>query len=136
MASMKVRVRTKMIVVIMHKPRLMDAVYKLQRTINKRKGEITVIEGEEVLTLFTNQEFEGLLVEKLHAKIIKINKQQVLISLIFDSSIETTPGVVTYIYGLLADRGINIREEMSCWTDILIIIDEKDLLATMEALKV
>ena len=48
--------------------------------------------------------------------------------------IETTSGVVNYIYGLLADKGVNVLEEMSCWTDLMIILEEKDLSKAMAVL--
>ena len=54
--------------------------------------------------------------------------------MIFDEKIETTAGVVSYIYSLLSEKGINIYEEMSCWTDLMIVIDENDLGKTMNIL--
>jgi aspartokinase len=54
--------------------------------------------------------------------------------MVFDERIETTPGVVSFIYGLLSDNGINVQEEMSCWTDLMIIIDEKNAAKAMRVL--
>ena len=44
----------------------------------------------------------------------------------FDESFETTPGVVAHIYSLLAFQGINVREEMSCGTELLLILSAID----------
>ena len=56
------------------------------------------------------------------------------ITLIFDERIETTPGVVSFVYSLLASNAVNIREEMSCWTDLLLLLDERDAARAMEVL--
>ena len=52
----------------------------------------------------------------------------------FDEKIETTPGVVSFIYGLLADNSNNVWEEMSCWTDFMVIIEQKDAARAMRVL--
>lgn len=54
--------------------------------------------------------------------------------MIFDESLETVSGVVASVYRLFAMNDINIREEMSCWTDIMIIIDEQDIGKAMQVL--
>jgi len=51
----------------------------------------------------------------------------VQISMLLSEEVEIVPGVVAYVYGLLAEHGINLREEMSCWTDLMLVIEQKDL---------
>jgi|GEM_PF-1599788 len=53
----------------------------------------------------------------------------------FGPKIESTAGVVAYIYALLAERGINIVEEISCWNKIILFVRENDLSPTIEALQ-
>ena len=89
----------------------------------------------QFVTIITNSEFLEIIEEKLKNKIININKNLVQINIICPPEIETTPGVVHYIYSFFAEKGINILEEMSTWTDVMIIIDENDLAKVMEFLK-
>lgn len=130
----KLIVRNKIIVAIMDKPKDLGRVYKFQNKVKKQKQEFNLIEGEDVITLITNEKFEEEIKEEFNTWLIKLEKNLVQVTMIFDPKIETTSGVVNYIYGLLADSGINILEEMSCWTDLMIIIDENDLAKTMSVL--
>ncbi|MEK6916769.1 MAG: hypothetical protein AABW92_03415 [Nanoarchaeota archaeon] len=132
--NVKVRVRNKILVTIMDKPRDMEKIYMFQKKIKKDKGDFNLIEGENSITLVTNSKYSKEIKEEFKHWIIKNSENLVQIAIIFDPQIETTPGIVNYVYGLLAENGINILEEMSCWTDLMIIIDEKDLAKTMKVL--
>ncbi|MCM2326152.1 MAG: ACT domain-containing protein [Candidatus Woesearchaeota archaeon] len=130
----KMHVRNRLFVAIMEKPREMESVYLLQKKIKKEKGDFNLIEGEDVLTIITNEKYLPLIEEQFKNRLIKINKDLVQINLIFDERIETTSGVVSYLYSILSLNGINIVEEMSCWTDLMIILDEKDMAKAMNVL--
>jgi aspartokinase len=132
--SAKLLVRSKMLVAIIERPRDPDTLYQLQKIIRKKKGDINMIEGEDAVTLITNGSFRQLLNESLGKRIIKVTENLVQMTLIFDQSIEQTSGVVSYVYNLLAENDVNILEEMSCWTDLMILIDEKDMSRAMVAL--
>ena len=47
---------------------------------------------------------------------------------------EKVPGVVSYIYSLLGDHGVNVVETMSCWTDTIVVVSEKEIPTAMEFL--
>ena len=49
--------------------------------------------------------------------------------------IETTSGVISYLYSLLGENNINILETLSCWTDTIFLVEEKDLSRVMEFLR-
>ena len=49
--------------------------------------------------------------------------------------IETTAGVISYLYSLLGENDINVYETLSCWTDTIFLIDEKDLSKVMALLR-
>lgn len=132
----KIRVRNKISVVIIEKPREMEPVYAIQKSIKKGKGDFNLIEGENAITIITNSDYISGIKERFRSRIVKITGSLVQITLLFDERIETTPGVVSYIYSLLAENGINIMEEMSCWTDIMMVIDENDMARTMKALEI
>lgn len=130
----KVMVKNKMIVAILEKPKDFERLYSIQKKIKKEKGDFNIIEGKDVLTLITNIEYAPEIKEQFNNWLIKINQDVAEIIIIFNEKIETTPGVVSYVYSLLAENGINVLEEMSCWTDLMIIIDDKDMADAMKIL--
>jgi len=132
--GVKLHVRNKIIVAIVEKLRNMDKFYMFKNIVKKQKGEINLIEGEDVITIITNPKFKREIKKRFKHNLLKLNENLVQLTLVFDTSIETTSGVVAYVYSLLAQQGINIVEEMSCWTDILIVIDENDMPAAVKIL--
>jgi len=125
--NVKLHVRNKMLVAVIDKPYDMEPVYNLQKKIRRKKDDFNLIEGEDVINIITNNKYSEEISELFKHKINVLNKDLVQITMIFPPEIETTHGVVSYIYSLLSEKGINIYEEMSCWTDLMIIISEKDL---------
>ena len=108
---------------------------ELQKVIKKRIGELHIVEGMKVMTLITNQEFEGAVNSYLKNKIIKKSKDLVEIMLRSPETLEDIPGVVGYLYSLFGDNNINIVETMSCWTDTIFVIEEKELQRVIQLLK-
>ena len=62
-------------------------------------------------------------------------KHDNLVELVIKSppAIENTPGVLAEILAKFADAGVNIVEFLSCWTDTILLIDEKDLSRAVKA---
>jgi aspartokinase len=54
--------------------------------------------------------------------------------MIFGENLEMTPGVLSFIYRMFAEYDINIREEMSCWKDVMVVVEEKDVARVMQML--
>ena len=132
--NVKIRIRNRILVAIMDKPKDMERVYVFQKKVKREKGDFNLIEGEDKLTLVTNSKYAEEVKESFKSWLIKCSENLVQIAILFDPEIESTPGVVNHVYGLLAEKGINILEEMSCWTDLMIIVDEKDLAGAMDVL--
>lgn len=59
---------------------------------------------------------------------------QVLVTLSSPADLEETPGVMAYILSLLAGRGINVTELLSCREDTHLVIDETDATTVFELL--
>lgn len=130
----KLRSRNKIMVGIIEKPRDYERLYTLQRDIKRQRGDFHLVEGEEAITIISNSEYAPDLRDAFKGRILKLTLDLTQITMIFDERIESTPGVVSYIYGLLSDHGINVQEEMSCWTDLIIVIDESDASKAMRVL--
>ena len=130
----KVRIRNKIAVVIIDRPQSLYRALELQKSIRDDRGDFNLIEGEEVITVITNVDYLNKLRDLFGAKIRKMSRGLVQITMIFDESLETVSGVVAYVYRLFAEHDINIREEMSCWTDIMVVIDERDMPKAMQVI--
>ena len=130
----KVRVRNKIAVAIIDKEKMLEKALGVQKLVRKERGDFNLIEGEDVFVIVTNVEYLPVMRDVFGSAVIKVAKELVQITMVFNEKIETTSGVVSHIYRLFAENDINIREEMSCWTDVMVIIDEKDLAKAMQVL--
>lgn len=130
----KLRVHSKMAVATISKPRDYSQLLEIQANVRTRRGDLTFIEGDEAVTLVTNADFLTLIRERLKGQILDEQAGLALLTMIFSRKIETTPGVVSFIYGRLAEAGINLIDEMSCWTDVIMVIEEEDLPRALQAL--
>ncbi len=108
---------------------------ELQKKIAKEQGIFYQIEGSSAITLISSDRYKKD-IKQIHKNYI-INESENLVLVILKSGkeIEHIPGVVAYLYSLFAENNINIIEEMSCWTDTLFVVKEKDLNKIIELLK-
>lgn len=134
LARAKLRVRTQMIVAIVTKENTYDRCITLQSAIREQGGDFNLIEGENAITIITNNGFVQLLRNTFKGSLKKLSVGLAMLSLVFDKRLETTSGVVAHVYGLLAEKGVNVLEEMSCWTELLMVIEERDLSQSLEIL--
>ena len=130
----KLRAHNKIAVVVIEKLRDLERLYALQKKIKKERGDFNFIEGAEALVLVTSSDYLEELRTTFKGRIIKTSENLAQITMLFDQKIETTSGVVAYVYGLLASNGINVLEEMSCWTDIMLVVAERDAAKAMRVL--
>jgi len=131
----KLEMKNRVIAVVLAKGTHYESLIELQKII-KKKGEIFhLIEGANALTVVTNEEFLENIKEMFRKEILVTNKDLVEITIKSPLELETTPGVMGHLYSLFSEHGINIVETMSCYTDTLFLIEEKDVPAAMQALK-
>jgi len=130
----KLETKNKMIVCIVEKNIFYNNLLELQKEIKNQKGEMHIVEGVHAITLITSQEFEEIINKYFKNNIIKKSKNLVEIIMRSPESLEDVPGVMGYLYSLFSQYGINIVETMSCWTDTIFVIAEKDLEKTMKIL--
>ena len=123
----KLNTRSPILVATLKKSIDFKKVVSLRELIKKSRGEMNIIEGEDVFTLVTNEQFKSQIKITFGQSVIEIKDSLVQLTLLFGEEIKTTSGVVSYVYGLLKNNNINILEEMSCWTDLMMVIREADL---------
>ena len=66
--------------------------------------------------------------------LIGVTRGLVEIDVTSPETIEKTPGLLAFLSGALASRGINIIEEMSAYTDTIFLLERKDMTRAMEVL--
>ncbi|MBI3412813.1 MAG: ACT domain-containing protein [Candidatus Aenigmarchaeota archaeon] len=57
---------------------------------------------------------------------IKISKDLAALVITSPEKIEHTPGVIAFLTQFFASKGVNIRELISCYTDTIIVLDQKN----------
>jgi hypothetical protein len=97
-------------------------------------GAVNIIQGEKVTTIIVEDMLLDSLRNYLKGSNHHINRKLASITLTFPKDIETTPGVVAYVCALLAVHNINIRELISCADEFTILIDKKDVSASLTIL--
>ena len=131
----KTIIRNKMIVATVNKSNAFQKAVYLQQLIRKEKGDFWLIEGEETLTIITNSEHLGAVQETFGGDLKDVCKHLAQITMVFPKQLMTTVGACAYIFRKFAEHGINIREAMSCWTDMMLVVDELDMVRAMELLQ-
>lgn len=131
----KVHIQGNMVVLVFSPPREVDSVMALQKKIRKARGDFTILDGEDALVVITNEVHRKETIDEIGTKVLKSSLDVAQIILLCDERIETTPGVTAFVYGRLAEHGVNILEERSCWTDLMFVVHQKDLGRTLELLE-
>lgn len=130
----KLTLKNKVITAIVEKPKDYERLYSLQKSVKTQRGDFTIIEGADALVIVSSQEFASEIKDAFKSRILKMSTGLAQISMVFSEKLETTPGVVSFVYGLLAENNINVLEEMSCWTELMLIIDQSDTAKAMRIL--
>ena len=131
----KVTLETKMVVVIIEKPRHMERLFAFHTEVKREQGDLLILEGEDAITLIFSENWLSEVRALFKGKILRVREHLVLVNMAFSQKIEKTSGVIAYVYRIFAEHGINILEEVSCWTSIMFMIEEKDLKTVSEALR-
>ena len=135
LSDSEIEIKNKIIVFIIEKNVNFETLENIQSQIKKESGFSYILEGSDNYTIITQEKYVQIIEKSMKNKIIKMNKQMVLINIKSPKEIETIPGVVSYLTSLFAENGVNIYEFLSCWTDTIFIIDSKDLNKSINFLK-
>ncbi|MFH1849407.1 MAG: hypothetical protein ABH879_04440 [archaeon] len=113
--------------------RFSDRLLKLEKEVKETGGIFYMIDGVSVVTIVSSEKYYAK-ASRLFAP-VKTERDLVMIILKTSEDIETIPGVMGYLYSLFMGYGINIVETLSCWTDTIFVVSEKDLAAALNLLK-
>ena len=130
-----IEAKNRIAVVIVEKNILPESMMDIEKEAKKKGNVFNAIEGSLTITVIISQSFIPELKKKFGNSIIKSTENLIEIIIKTGEKIEKIPGVVSYLTSLLAENNINIIEIMSCWTDTIIIIEEKDFSKSVELLR-
>ncbi len=120
-------IKNKIVVTHIDKSVYREHLSQIEKKIRKKADFFYAIEGTKAITIVIAQKHLSDLKDLLGRKIIRIIQGNAMIIIKSPEDIEHTPGFMAYLFSLFAERGINIGETMSCWTDTMIIVSESDL---------
>jgi hypothetical protein len=132
----KIIVRSKIVLVAWPKERNLANLQVLHSSIRRRGGEITIVEGHDLITIFTEDEFIDEVKQVIGKRIKILLRELVKITLLLPEKVTFTPGYAAYMFNLIAARGINMVGDVTSTAEHILIIDEKDLSEALAALKV
>ncbi len=112
-----------------------STVSSLVADISSENEQFHLIRGSKSITIITHEKFSKTIKKKFKQFIV--SEKEGLVEILIRSSpeIEKLPGVVAFFYSRLGNKGINIIETASSWTDTLFVVKEKDLEHALKAIK-
>ena len=131
----KIEVKNKITALVLEKNIFFSNLIEIEKEAKKLNETFHIIEGASAITIIASEDFAAKTKKVFKNKILKENKNLVEVILKSSKLIETTAGVISYLYSLLGENKINIYETLSCWTDTVFLVEEKDLSKVMELLR-
>jgi hypothetical protein len=96
---------------------------------------LIMIRGIDTLTIVVEENLLGTFKEKFKDAVINSNKNLASVIVKSPKEITDTPGVIAHLANTLALEKINVVEMMSSYTETWFIVNEKDALKTVEAMR-
>lgn len=135
-SAAKIIVRSKVILAAWERSKNLTALIALHNQIRKQNGDITIVEGHNLITVFTEEEFLPEIKETLGKELKVLLHNLVKITLLLPEKVTFTPGYAAYMFNLIASRGINMVGDVTSTAEHIFVIEEKDLAEALAALKV
>jgi len=132
----ELEIKNKIIVSIINKKANLEKLLDIEKKVRKNGDLFYVIEGTKVYTVITSEKYIDDIKKWYENEILNISKDLASITIKSPKELENTPGVNAYIFSMFGDHQINIVEQMSCWTDTIIVISENDIPMVMNFLKI
>ena len=131
----ELEIKNKIVIFIIDKTKYIWKLHELENKFQKTTDTFYAIEGSKVFTIITSEKHQKELKYLFENSIIKTTDNLAMIMIKSPVEIENTPGVIAYISSQFRQNGINIVEQLSCWTDTIFIISENDIAKAMSFLK-
>lgn len=136
LADAKILVRSKVLLAAWERRNDLSNLLALHDYIRKKGGEISIVEGHNLITIFTENEFADEVQKMLGSAIRLLVKDLVKITLLLPEKVTFTHGYAAYMFHLIAERGINMLGDVTSTAEHIFVIEEKDLSEALVALKI
>ena len=94
-----------------------------------------IVQSASAVTIIADKMLKERIMDTVgKANILKIRENLVEITVKSPEKIVETSGVIAYLITHLSDSGINIEETVSCHTDTVFIVGEKDMISAYSVL--
>ena len=132
----KILVSTKVLLATWDRSVSLNSLLTLHNHVIKKGGELTIVEGHRLITVFTEHEFADEIRRLVGRNIKMMLKDLVKITLLLPEKVIFTHGYAAYMFKLIADQGINMVGDVTSTAEHIFVINEKDLDLALSALKV
>jgi aspartokinase len=131
----ELEIKNKIAVTIVDKRKYLWKIIEIENKLQKSADTFYAIEGSKVFTIITTEKHLQDLKTLFGNAIIKTSRNLAMITIKSPKELENTPGVNAFVYSKFREHGINIVEQMSCWTDTIVVISENDIPTVMSFLR-
>lgn len=132
----KIEVKNKITVIVLDDDVFLSQLAKIVNQAIEDGETFHLIRGSKTFTIITSFEVGQKIGNFFRVNFVSEKNNLVEIIVRTGKEIESTPGVVAYMYSRFAENGVNILETLSSWTETLFVIEEKDTLKAMNAMKI
>jgi hypothetical protein len=93
------------------------------------KAIMQVIQGTQAITIIADEKLKNDIINTVGKEnILRVRPDLVEISVKSPEKISDTSGVFSFLADNLAENNVNVAETVSCYTDTIFIVDEKDMI--------
>ncbi len=131
----KTEAKNRITVIVLDNRVLLSQFAKLINEAVENDETFHLINGTHTFTVICSFEVGQKILKTFHSHVISEKNNLAEIVVRTGKEIESTPGVVAYMYSRFAENGINIIETLSSWTETVFVVEEKDTLKAMQAVK-
>ncbi len=117
-------------------PHVLPRLSRVAKDLLEEGGLFRLIQGSEgTVVIVDDDAAERVLKELPKDQVIKVRKGLVEVGVVSPESIEEVPGIMARLSSALAAADLNALQVMSCYTDTLFIVEERDMVRSFEALR-
>jgi len=115
---------------------IMSRLEPIIRRLLASRVLLQIILGTEGITIITEHEAYKEITNVLAGEpVLRTRNGLAEVAVRCPVTIEETPGVVAHLGSMLAYHGVNVVEMVSCFTDVIFIVEEADTMRTYALLK-
>lgn len=130
LADSRLEVKTKICIITASND--WTVLQRLERIFAKlinQKALMQVIQGAQAITIIADEKLRNDIVNEVgETNVLKVREDLVEITVKSPQKIGETSGVFSYLSSNLSEQGVNVVETVSCYTDTIFIIREKDMI--------